>query len=89
MPAYQRRGSVPPKRHARFPLPNGQWAAEEVFGTEGFSGNYSILYHLASPAQARAIERGDSAAPVPWRDAEQRHYHLRTGRVAAGGDPVS
>ena len=54
MPSYHRLGDVPAKRHVQFRSPEGCLLAEEVFGAEGFSGNYSILYHRALPAQARA-----------------------------------
>src|SRR5439155_24510582 len=39
MPSYYRLGEVPPKRHTQFRSPSGQLYAEEVFATEGFSGN--------------------------------------------------
>ena len=40
MPAYHRLGQIPPKRHTQFRKPDGTLYSEELFGTEGFSGNY-------------------------------------------------
>ena len=90
MTSYYRLGEVPPKRHVQFRAPDsGRLYAEEVFGTEGFSGAYSILYHLALPPQARTIEPLGSAEPAAWDVGVHRHHHLRTAGLAQGGDPIS
>ncbi|HVC33186.1 MAG TPA: homogentisate 1,2-dioxygenase [Chloroflexota bacterium] len=88
MPGYYRLGQVPAKRHVQFRLPDGQLCAEEVFGTEGFGGNYSILYHLALPAQARRIESLGSIAPQAWDASGHCHHHLHTTRLTPRGNPV-
>jgi len=88
VPSYHRLGDVPAKRHVQFRSPEGSLLAEEVFGAEGFSGNYSILYHRALPAQARTTTRIGAAKPTVWESAEHRHYHLRTRRLEPRGDPV-
>lgn len=88
MPSYYRLGAVPRKRHTRFCAPSGQLCAEEVFGTEGFSGNYSILYHLALPPQARRIEPHGSIEPTEWAEAGHHHHHLKTHALAPGGNPI-
>ncbi|MFW5658452.1 MAG: homogentisate 1,2-dioxygenase [Bacteroidota bacterium] len=49
MPHYTRLGEVPPKRHTQFRKPNGELYAEELFSTEGFSAEYSNIYHLYPP----------------------------------------
>lgn len=46
---YMRVGKVPAKRHTVFRKPDGGLYQEELFGTEGFSGNSSLLYHLYPP----------------------------------------
>jgi hypothetical protein len=68
----------PPSAAGRAPE-SGRLYAEELFGTEGFSGAYSILYHLAVPSQARTIEPLGSAETAAWGVGVQRHHHLRTG----------
>jgi homogentisate 1,2-dioxygenase len=88
MPSYHRLGQIPAKRHVQFRLPEGQLCAEEVFGAEGFDGNYSILYHLALPAQARRIEPFSSVDLQPWQSNSHHHHHLRTAELPAGGNAV-
>ena len=39
-PSYHRLGAVPAKRHVAFRASDGSLYAEEVVGTEGFSGRY-------------------------------------------------
>jgi homogentisate 1,2-dioxygenase len=89
MPTYHRLGEVPPKRHTQFRKPDGGLFAEEVFGTEGFSGTYSILYHHELPPRARAIEARGVSRPEAIDEPVQRHHHLKTGGIPAGGDAVS
>ncbi len=48
MPVYMRLGEVPAKRHTQL-WRDGRLLTEQVMGMEGFSGNYSILYHLQTP----------------------------------------
>lgn len=47
---------MPPKRHTVFRQPNGELYHEELFGTEGFAGVSSLVYHLHPPT--RVNERG-------------------------------
>ena len=49
MPVYQRHGSIPSKRHVVFTRKDGSLYHEELFGTEGFSGTSSLVYHLNPP----------------------------------------
>jgi homogentisate 1,2-dioxygenase len=50
MPYYQRRGSVPPKRHTQHRDPNGRLYYEELMGEEGFSSDSALLYHREIPS---------------------------------------
>ena len=49
MPRYHQLGKIPPKRHTTFEKPEGGLYQEELFGTIGFSGMSSLLYHLYPP----------------------------------------
>ncbi|MBX7205972.1 MAG: homogentisate 1,2-dioxygenase [Bacteroidia bacterium] len=49
MPLYRQAGIIPAKRHVVFRQPNGALYHEELFGTEGFSGPSSLVYHLNPP----------------------------------------
>jgi homogentisate 1,2-dioxygenase len=88
VPSYYRLGEVPPKRHVQFRAPSGDLYHEELFGAEGFSGRYSLLYHCGLPPQANEVSRVGSAAPAAWKADVHRQHHLRTTRVPVGGDPV-
>ena len=53
MPFYQRVGLTPSKRHIVFRQPNGSLYHEELFGTEGFAGLSSLVYHLHPPTRVK------------------------------------
>ncbi len=53
MPYYQRVGLVPAKRHIVFRQPDGSLYHEELFGTEGFAGLSSLVYHLYPPTRVK------------------------------------
>jgi homogentisate 1,2-dioxygenase len=90
MPAYHRLGEIPPKRHTQFRKPDGSFYAEEVFGTEGFAGNYSILYYHYPPTQVKKIKPFVREQPAHeiWDESVQRHHHMKTARLFVGGDAV-
>jgi homogentisate 1,2-dioxygenase len=54
------RGLVPAKRHTQFRSPEGKLYSEELVSTEGFSSDYSILYHIHPPTQILSTD-----TPVP------------------------
>src|SRR5581483_9772930 len=70
-PSYHRLGEVPAKRHVAFRAPNGDLYSEEVIGTEGFSGRYSIQYHRYAPTRVLKVAEADPipAPPAPAADA--------------------
>lgn len=90
MPGYHRLGQIPPKRHTQFRRPDGTLYTEELFGTEGFSGNYSNLYYYYPPTRVKKVEKFvDVQYPYEEWDTEvQRHHHLRTAQLSRGGDAV-
>jgi homogentisate 1,2-dioxygenase len=49
MPHYYTLGSIPYKRHTQFRKPDGGLYAEQLFSTEGFSSDASLLYHCHPP----------------------------------------
>ncbi len=51
MPHYHTLGTIPHKRHTQFRKPDGTLYSEQLFSTEGFSNDYSILYHTWPPTQ--------------------------------------
>ncbi|MCX7728794.1 MAG: homogentisate 1,2-dioxygenase, partial [Bacteroidia bacterium] len=57
MPIYHKLGHIPPKRHTVFKSTSGNFYYEQLFGTEGFSGMSSLLYHIHRPTQIKKITR--------------------------------
>ena len=51
MPHYYTLGKIPHKRHTQFRKPDGGLYSEQLFSTEGFSDDYSLLYHCHPPTQ--------------------------------------
>ena len=83
---YHHLGSIPPKRHIQFRQPDGSLYSEEVVSSEGFSGIYSILYHLNPPTRIKSV-----GTPVPYGPRILDNYglrqtHLNTSKVGITGD---
>lgn len=83
---YKHLGKIPPKRHTQFRQPDGSLYKEEVVSSEGFSGIYSILYHINPPTRIKAL-----GTPVPYGPKLLDNYglrqtHLNTSKVATTGD---
>lgn len=55
MPFYHKLGSIPHKRHTVFRQENGKLHHEQLFGTVGFDGMSSLLYHLHPPTIVKKI----------------------------------
>lgn len=51
MAHYYSLGKIPRKRHTQFRQENGKLYSEQLFSTEGFSSNYSLLYHIHPPTE--------------------------------------
>ncbi len=63
MPIYHRLGSVPDKRHTQFRQPNGSLYNEQLFGTIGFDGMSSLMYHIHRPTQVKEIAGSVDMSP--------------------------
>ena len=90
-PSYHRLGEVPGKRHVAFRAPDGSLYSEEVVGTEGFGGRYSILYHRYAPTRVLKVAEAEPAplAPRPAADRAIRHHLLRPGELDEGQDELA
>ena len=55
MPFYHKLGTIPHKRHTVFRQANGELHHEQLFGTIGFDGMSSLLYHLHPPTLVKSI----------------------------------
>ena len=63
MPIYHRLGKLPPKRHTIYRQPNGELYNEQLFGTVGFDGMSSLLYHIHRPTMVKEIHDSIDASP--------------------------
>jgi homogentisate 1,2-dioxygenase len=63
MPLYRQVGTIPHKRHTVFRRPDGQLYHEELFGTEGFGGISSLVYHLYPPTLVKEFGEPYSVRP--------------------------
>ncbi len=63
MPRYHTLGKIPNKRHTTFKNPEGGLYQEELFGTAGFAGMSSLIYHLYPPTVVSEIKNLGSVAP--------------------------
>lgn len=63
MPIYHKLGEFPQKRHTVFQSKNKAHYYEQLFGTEGFSGMSSLLYHVHRPTQVKEILKSYSVTP--------------------------
>lgn len=56
MPIYHKLGEVPQKRHTVFRKPDGSLYHEQLFGTIGFDGMSSLMYHMHPPTMVKSIK---------------------------------
>ena len=63
MPIYHKLGNFPQKRHTQFKSAKGNHYYEQLFGTEGFNGFSSLLYHTHRPTQVKEILKSYDATP--------------------------
>ncbi|MBX2918829.1 MAG: homogentisate 1,2-dioxygenase [Ferruginibacter sp.] len=75
MPHYHTLGSIPHKRHIQFRKPDGELYSEQLFSTEGFSNDYSILYHCHPPTE---IIKTDDPVNVQPKVAEEKMLKHRS-----------
>lgn len=64
MPIYHKLGTIPPKRHTQFRKSDGSLYYEQLFGTIGFDGMSSLLYHIHRPTIIRSVGEPLNLRPV-------------------------
>ncbi|MBL1216522.1 MAG: homogentisate 1,2-dioxygenase [Planctomycetes bacterium] len=89
MPFYTKLGELPSKRHIQFRRPDGAFYSEEVFGTEGFVGPTSTMYHINPPTQVSGWKCLYPTKPEYVEADVMRMRHLKTMNLAPQGDPVT
>lgn len=74
MPRYHKLGKIPHKRHTTFKKENGGYHYEELFGTIGFDGMSTLLYHLHRPTQVKDIIKSYSVKPKVAIEKNMKAY---------------
>ncbi len=73
MPHYTTLGSIPHKRHTQFRKPDGELYSEQLFSTEGFSNDYSLLYHIHPPTKIIKCDEPRDMRAVPAEEKMLKH----------------
>lgn len=86
MPIYHKLGKIPPKRHIQFRKDNGDLYYEQLFGTIGFDGMSTNMYHNYRPTMVKSISNQYSVAPKIARANNIQSYRLRGFQVPPTDD---
>lgn len=81
MPFYHSLGTIPPKRHTIFRKPDGSLYYEQLFGTIGFDGMSTNLYHHQRPTQVKEIKGSYSVAPKIAIQNNIKSYRLHGFKI--------
>jgi homogentisate 1,2-dioxygenase len=89
MSHYYTLGSIPHKRHTQFRKPDGSLYAEQLFSTEGFSDDYSLLYHCHPPTQIIKTEPQVDVSPIIAEEKMLQHRSFEGFKVPPIKDYLS
>jgi homogentisate 1,2-dioxygenase len=89
MPYYTKLGLLPRKRHVQFRRPDGCLYSEELFGTEGFTGPSSTMYHIHPPTQVYGWTRQYSTKVEYVETDVMRMRHVKSAPMPPKGDFVT
>ena len=86
MPFYHQLGNIPNKRHTVFKKPDGNHYYEELFGTVGFDGMSSLLYHCERPTQVKKVLESIDISPEIAVEKNMKSYALNGFKAPAKDD---
>ncbi len=86
MSYYHTLGQVPHKRHTQFRKPDGGLYSEQLFSTEGFSNDYSLLYHVHPPTRIIKTEKPVNVAPQIAEEKMLSHRSFEGFKVKPAAD---
>lgn len=81
MPHYHTLRSIPHKSHTQFRKPDSSLYAEQLFSTEGFSNDYSLLYHNYPPTQIIRTDKPVNIQPVIAEEKILQHRSFEGFKV--------
>lgn len=88
MPYYYKLGQIPHKRHTQFRKADGALYAEELFSTEGFSNDYSLLYHVHPPTGIIHTDDPIDVAPKIAEEKMLKHRSFEGFKIKPADDYV-
>jgi homogentisate 1,2-dioxygenase len=86
MPYYYSLGQIPHKRHTQFRKTDGSLYSEQLFSTEGFSSDSSLLYHHHPPTQIIKTEDAKQVAPTPAEHQLLQHRCFKGFEIKPADD---
>lgn len=86
MPFYSKLGKIPHKRHTTFKKSNGDLYYEQLFGTEGFSGMSTLMYHVHRPTMVKTVSKPVDITPKAAIEKNITSQMLRGFEVAPEKD---
>ncbi|MCC6970287.1 MAG: homogentisate 1,2-dioxygenase [Phycisphaerales bacterium] len=89
MPYYTKLGLLPQKRHVQFRRPDGCLYSEEVFGTEGFVGPTTTMYHIHPPTQVYGWKPLYSTKVEYVETDIMRMRHVKSAPLPPKGDFIT
>ena len=89
MAYYYKLGSIPPKRHTQFRKPDGGLYAEQLFSTEGFSNDYSLLYHVHPPTKIIHTDEPVNVTPQVAEEKMLKHRSFEGFKITPEKDYIA
>ena len=86
MPIYHKLGEIPQKRHTIFEKPQGGLYYEQLFGTIGFDGMSSLLYHHHRPTMIKELGETLDVSPKIAVDKNMTSRLLQGFQIAPQDD---
>ena len=86
MPRYHTLGKIPAKRHTVFKDENDNFYHEELFGTIGFDGMSTLMYHTQRPTQVKEILKSYDISPKIAVSKNMKSLKLDGFNVAPAND---
>ncbi|TCJ12475.1 homogentisate 1,2-dioxygenase [Flaviaesturariibacter flavus] len=86
MPHYHKLGEIPHKRHTQFRKSDGGLYSEQLFSTEGFSNDYSLLYHVHPPTRIIKTEKPVDVSPQIAEEKMLQHRSFEGFHIKPASD---
>ncbi len=81
MAHYTKLGNIPTKRHTQFRKQDGTLYSEQLFSTEGFSNDYSLLYHTYAPTLIVSCDEPINVQPTIAEEHMLKHRSLEGFKI--------